>query len=367
MSLVQLTSSPDWNYHDLMIHRVHEILIVASPYDAYILEEDGRLTEQILTEYLGMNLSYAPRAWRASTATEAMELLMKQKFDLVIALIRISDMDPLSFGTQVKKRYPHIPFILLVYDTTELGPFQDFIHKHAIDKVFVWSGNANVFPVIIKYIEDRRNLKNDIEKGDVRAIIVVEDNPRYYSIILPRIYSDVLYHTRNLIDQSLNNTHRLLRLRARPKVLLTSTFEEAQKYVNICNENLLGIISDIGFPRNGKLDQNAGFELARWVRARDTHLPFLLQSTRLDVEEKAKELNVEFLNKTSKTLLQDVGDFIRENFGFGDFIFRYENREEAARASTLIELEECLKTVPEESIVYHATRNHFSNWLATRG
>jgi len=356
-----------WNYHDLMLHRVHEILLVASPYDAYILEQDGRLTEQIMTEYIGMNLSYAPRVWNASSAAEAMEMLKKQKFGLVIALLRISDMNPISFGKQVKDKFPQIPVVLLLYDTTELGLLQDYFYEEAIDKVFVWNGDANVFPVIIKYIEDKKNVKRDIKKGDVRAIIVVEDNPRYYSIILPRIYSEVLYHTRILMDESLNDTHRLLRLRARPKILLCSTFEEAQKYVRICKENLLGIISDIRFPQNGKLSDKSGYELAKWVRTRDPHLPFLLQSTRIDAELKAKELKVEFLNKKSKTLLQDLGDFIRENFGFGDFIFRDKNGKEATRATTLFELEECLKTAPEESIVYHATRNHFSNWLAARG
>lgn len=357
----------EWNYHDLMLHRVHEILLVASPYDAYILEQDGRLTEQILTEYLGMNLSYAPRAWRASSAKEAMKLLSRQKFDLVIALLRIPDLDPVTFGSRVKEKHPHIPVILLVYDTTELAALQPHLHEDAIDKVFVWSGDAHVFPVIIKYVEDGKNVKRDIEKGDVRAIIVVEDNPRYYSIILPRIYSEVLYHTRALMDKSLNDAHRLLRLRARPKILLASSFEEAQEFVKICKNNLLGIISDIRFPRNGVLDDEAGFRLVKEVRKQDSHLPFVLQSTRAEAEPEVRALDVEFLNKRSEKLLQDLSDFIRENFGFGDFIFRYENGEVAAQASTFLELQKSLKTVPDESIVYHATRNHFSNWLAARG
>ncbi|MEE9166954.1 MAG: PEP/pyruvate-binding domain-containing protein [Candidatus Neomarinimicrobiota bacterium] len=354
-------------YHDLMLYRVHEILLVSSPYDAYILEEDGRLTEQILTEYLGMNLSYAPRVWRASTAGVAMTLLSERKFDLVITLLRIPDMDPVTFGTKVKEKYPRIPVVLLIYDTSELLPLQSQLHEEAIDKVFVWSGNSNVFPVIIKYVEDKLNVVRDIEKGDVRVIIVVEDNPRYYSIILPRIYSEVLYLTRKLMDKSLNDTHRLLRLRARPKILLSSTFEEAQENVEICKDNLLGIISDVRFPRDGKLDDNAGFELAKWVRERDEHLPFLIQSTHADAELKVRELDAEFLNKRSRTMLQDLGDFVRENFGFGDFVFRYESGEEAARASTLLELEGCLASAPEASIISHATKNHFSNWLAARG
>lgn len=356
-----------WNYHDLMLHRIHEILLVASPYDAYILEEDGRLTEQILTEYLGMNLSYAPRVWRASTAARAMEMLSKRRYGLVITMLRISDMDPFSFGSQVKRKYPRIPIILLVYDSSELSYIKEEIHKSDIDKIFVWGGNAGVFPAIIKYIEDMKNVKRDVKKGDVRAIIVVEDNPAYYSRILPRIYSQIVQQTRALIDKSLNDAHRLLRLRARPKILLASSYEEAEKYFKKYHNNLLGIISDIRFPRKGELDANAGFKLAEWVRSIDPSVPILLQSTKDYLEEKANKLNVSFLSKKSKTLLQELSEFILNNFGFGDFEFRLPNGKVVAKASDLRELQMRLKTVPKKSIIYHAGKNHFSNWLAARG
>ncbi|MFQ6038060.1 MAG: PEP/pyruvate-binding domain-containing protein, partial [Candidatus Aminicenantales bacterium] len=296
-----------------------------------------------------------------------MEMLSQRNYDLIIALLRISDMDPITFAGRVKEKHPDIPVVLLVYDTSELRHLQDQIYGGPVDKVFVWGGNASVFPVIIKVIEDRKNAERDIRGGDVRAVVVVEDNPEYYSRILPRIYSEVLYHTRALMDKSVNATHRLLRLRARPKILFCSTYEEAQAYVQKFKDNLLGIISDIRFPRNGVLDDRAGLKLAEWVREVDPHMPFLLQSSRQDAREMADELGVDFINKTSNTLLQELRDFIKENFGFGDFVFRDQTGKEVARATNMMELEECLRTVPDWAIAYHATRNHFSNWLAARG
>ena len=354
------------SYHDLMLHRIHEILIVSSPYDAFIIEQDGRLTEQILNEYLGLHLGYAPRAWRASTATDAMEILSKRKFDLVITMLRIYDMDPISFGSQVKKMYPHIPVVLLAYDVAELKYLPEIIPVTSIDKVFIWNGNANVFPAIIKYIEDTKNIDRDIRIGDVRAIIVVENSPHYYSIILPQIYSEIIYHTRHLMDKSLNDAHRMLRLRARPKIILVGTYEEAEKYFKQYQMNILGVISDIRFMRGGKENKSAGFELATWIRSIDPAVPILLQSSDETSTEKAQELRVDFLNKKSETLLQELRQFIVNNFGFGDFVFRFPDGKEIARASNLIELKDTLSQVPDESLLYHASKNHFSNWIAAR-
>ncbi len=342
-------------------------MLVASPYDAYILEEDGRLTEQILTEYLGMNLSYAPRVWRASTATEAMQMLEERNFDLILTMLRISDLDPITFGKRVKKDRPELPVILLVFDTSELKRMRNLLRGSAIDKVFVWSGDANVLPVIIKYVEDRKNVERDMETGDIRAIVVVEDSPRFYSIILPRIYRQVVHHTSRLMDESLNDTHRILRLRARPKILLASNYEEAVEMIKMCGDNLLGVISDIRFPKNGKRDISAGFKLGRWIRNRESAMPLLLQSTKPAGEKRAKRLDARFLYKESPTFLNDMSDFIVANFGFGDFVFRLPGGKVVASAATLKELEKALSEVPAKSIAYHAGSNHFSNWLAARG
>ena len=256
----------DGHFQDLMLHRIHDILLVASPYDAFILEEDGRLTEQILHEYLGMNLSYAPRVWQANTASYAMDLLSRRSVDLVIVMMRISDMDLITFGTQVKELYKNKPIILLAFDESEIKQLPEDRDKF-MDNVFVWTGNSSVFPAIIKYIEDTKNVKRDTRKGDVRSIIYIEDTPRYYSSILPLIYKETLFHTKQLIDKSLNNTQRLLHMRGRPKVLLAKDYEKAERYFKHYKNNILGIISDIRFPKNGKLHSNAGTLFAKYIHS----------------------------------------------------------------------------------------------------
>ena len=180
------------NFQDLMLHRIHEILLVASPYDAFILEEDGRLTEQILYEYLGMNLSYAPRVWLAKNAKTGLKQLAERSYDLVIVMMRISDMDPITFGEEVKKTYPDKPVILLAFDESEISMLPQKRLAKTIDKVYIWSGNANVFPAIIKNIEDKMNMERDYKIAGIRSIVMVEDNPRYYSIVLPLIYRTAL-------------------------------------------------------------------------------------------------------------------------------------------------------------------------------
>ena len=244
---------------------------------------------------------------------------------------------------------------------------ENLLRESAINKVFVWSGDANVLPVIIKYVEDRKNVERDMETGDIRAIVVVEDSPRFYSIILPRIYRQVVHHTTRLMDESLNDTHRLLRLRARPKILLASTYEEAVQMIEMCGDNLLGVITDVRFPKSGELDISAGFKLGRWIRNQESAMPLLLQSTKPAGEKRAKRMDAQFLYKESPTFLQDMSDFIEKNFGFGDFVFRLPGGKVVALAPTLKELEKVLPDVPIKSIAYHAGSNHFSNWLAARG
>jgi len=366
LSDIQNMQSQKLQFQDLMLHRVHEILMVASPYDAFILEEDGRLTEQILHEYLGMNLSYAPRVWRAATAGIALELLSKRPYDLVIVMLRISDMDPISFGKKVKELYPNKPIILLAFDESEIKQLPEH-YDDSIDSVFMWTGNSSVFPAIIKYYEDKKNIKRDIRKGNVRAIIVIEDTPRYYSNLLPMIYKEIVYHTKQLMDKSLNNTHRLLHMRARPKMLLAKNYEEAEKYFKRYRMNILGIISDIRFPENGIMNPNAGIKFAKFVRSVEKTMPIVLQSNEKGLEQEAKNLSVLLLEKNSPTLFQDLREFMVLNFGFGDFIFRNSAGKEINCATNIAELCEILQDISEDSLDYHASNNHFSNWLAARG
>ena len=363
MNLTSKTRS----FTELMLNRIHEILLVASPYDAYILEEEGRLTEQILNEYLGMSLRYAPRLWQTSTAAQALDLLTKRKFDLIIVMMRISDMDPITFGSLVKEIYPKKPVILLLFDQSELKQIPEKLPTNSIDRIFIYSGNANVFPAIIKLIEDKLNVKRDTRVGDVRSVIVVEDNPAYYSLFLPMIYKEIVFHTKDLLSKSFDDMHRIIQKRARPKILLASNFEDAKRYFIRYSNNVLGIISDIRFPRNGELDDNAGVKFAKWVRKKDPNMPIILQSTAKNKKHLADEVNAQFLHKHSITLLYELRRFIVNNFGFGNFTFRSPDGKKIGQASNLDELYRELETVPLESLIYHARSNNFSNWLAARG
>jgi len=354
------------SFNNLMSHRVHEILLVASPYDAFILEEDGGLTEQIMTEYIGMNFNYAPRVTRASTATDSMSYLAKDKFDLVIVMLRIEDTDPISLGKSIKKTYSHMPVILLAFDETEIKQLSQKLSPSAIDRVFIWSGDASVFPAIIKYVEDRKNAEQDIVKGDVRAIILIEDSPRMYSVLLPMIYREIIYLTKNLMNKTLNSTYKSLHLRGRLKVLLTPNYETAVHFSEKYGDNIIGIISDVKFLNKGKKDSHAGMKLAKAIREKHPSMPIILQSTEKDNYRLAKLIGADFLHKNSNTLLQDLRNFMILNFGFGDFIFKDKKGNEIQKATNIEELIKAVETVPIESIIYHGKSNHFSNWLAAR-
>ena len=223
---INLNNSKELKYHDLMLHRINEILLVSSPYDSFILEEDGNLSEQILHEFQGMNLSYAPRIWSADTAKNALELLNSRNFDLVIVMLRIADTDPVSFSKKIKSLYTDVPIVLLAFDESEIKQLNDQYIKY-IDDIFIWAGNSNIFPAIIKSYEDHKNIQRDIEIGDVRTILLIEDTPRNYSNLLPILYKEIIFHTKQLMDKSLNTEQRLLHMRARPKILLAKTYEEA--------------------------------------------------------------------------------------------------------------------------------------------
>jgi len=354
------------DFQDLMGHRIHEILLVASPYDAFILEEDGHLTEQILTEYIGMNFNYAPRVTRVSTGRQAMRIIKKKKFDLIILMLRIEDQDPISLGKRIKESYPKKPVILLSFDETELKQLPNEISPKSINRVFIWSGDAVVFPAIIKYIEDRKNAKQDIANGDVRSILLIEDSPRMYSVLLPLIYKEIMYQTKNLVNRSLSQSKRLLHLRGRPKILLTPNYETAQKFFKQYKNNMIGIISDVRFPKKGVKYSEAGLDFAKWARDIDPSIPILLQSTQRENEKMADDINANFLHKESPTLLNDLREFMISNFGFGDFIFRLPNEQEVERANTIEQFVKGIESIPVESLLYHANSHHFSNWLAAR-
>jgi hypothetical protein len=352
-------------FHDLMKFRVREILLVSSFYDAFVLEEDGGLSEHIFSAYIDLNLRFIPRVTRVSSAEEALKTLREKSYDLVITMTRISDMNPGEFGKKVKALNPQMPVILLTYEWVEVELLIRLRKTGSIDKVFYWTGDTRILLAIIKYIEDLKNVDNDIRLG-VRVILLIEDSPRFHSIFLPILYTEVMTQTRLLISEGVNDLHRLLRMRARPKILMAETYEEGKKLYKKYKDNLLGVISDIRFPRKGEIDEEAGFRFARRVKREIPDLPFLLQSTNIKNREVAYENGLDFLYKRSENLLYELQRFMLSNFGFGDFVFKNAKGEEIARAKNLQEFEDLIQIIPKESILHHGGQNHISIWLRAR-
>ena len=348
-----------------MVHRVREILLVSTPYDAFTLEADGRLTERVFTAYHELNLTAAPRITHVSTAARAMELLSQRRFDLVLTMARIADTDVGAFGHSVKVRFPTLPVVLLVLNESDLSRFPARVGP-SIDHTFWWTGDARILLAIVKLVEDALNAPHDIEKAGVRVIVVVEDSVRRYSSFLSMLYAELMIQSNSLSLEGVNEQHRLARMRARPKLLLARNYEEAMQLIGRYCDHLLALITDVRFPKNGEENAGAGFELVRHVQHLRPDAAILVQSAEPSNEAVADALDVHFAHKNSPTLLKDIRLFVTESLGFGDFVFRLPDRTEVARARDMMELEHALRTVPAESIVFHATGNHFSMWMMAR-
>ncbi len=354
-------------YRYLMRKRIVEILLVSSIYDSFIMEEDVRLSDQIYEEFHNLNLRTLPHISRASSVTQAEDLLREQKFDLVITMRRLGEVDPWAFAERVKK-IQEIPVILLLNNTSELNYYRrETTSDKLIDKVFVWNGTTSVFVAIIKMLEDRMNVDEDTSVGDVRVIIVVEDSIRFYSLYLPVLYSEIMRQTHRLIHEGRNDYHSLLQMSSRPKVLLASTFEEAIIYYEKYKDHLLGLITDIKFPRNGVLDPSAGFALVQVIRKDAPTLPIMIQSSDEANWVEADQLQGYFVNKNDRSLVHDLRNFLLNYMGFGSFTFRLPSEQVVAVANNLFEFREILEEVPIESLIYHAQSDHFSGWLSARG
>ncbi len=362
------TTSSFAGFGHLMPFRVQEILLVASMYDAFTLEEGGRLTELLLSEYRELNLSFPPHVTRASTGEEALRLMDTRRFDMVITMSRLGDMDATQLATLIKQRESDLPIYNLSFNPRELQHLQakDKEKVACIDRYFLWSGDVRLLLGMIKYCEDRQNVAHDTRYGDVRCILLIEDSVRFYSSYLPLIYTEVLNQTQSLMVEGINLSHRLLRLRARPKILLANTFEEAWDYYREFKDSLLGVISDGRFPWKGEENEDAGVEFIRRVKFVDPHTPAVLQSTNKDLAAVAEEIGAGFIHKKSRKLLKELRLFMLENFGFGDFVFRQADGTEVGRAPDLKTLAVLLRNVPGESIRHHASHDHFSNWLRAR-
>lgn len=354
-------------FQNLMRKRIRDIILVSSLYDLYLFEEDGRLYELIRNEYQGLNLSHSPELIRVSSGMDAIALAQEEKrYDLIITTLHIEDMTAAQLARLVKENKLNIPVVLLSHDNRELQLLLKTSEADLFDKIFVWLGDYRIIIAIIKFLEDRMNLDHDTSLVGVQNIIVIEDNVKDYSAFLPIIYTELLQQSQRLISEGINLTHKFLRMRARPKILLCSTYEEAWNYYKKYSDYVLGVISDIEFPRNGKMDSRAGIIFAEKVKSNHPDIPIVLLSNDKEIEEETKKVGASFILKNSPTLLLELRHFMNHYFSFGDFIFRTPDGYEVGRASDLNSMIEVLKTIPEESIRYHAERNHFSNWLKAR-
>ena len=353
-------------FEDLMPFRVQDILLVSSLYDSFILREDGRLNELLIGESLELN-QQIPGITHVSSGAEALALARSQlRFNLIVTNLEVGDMDAAQLARAVKKAELDVPVVVLAYDYREIKNFVARNPVTDIDRIFLWQGNVRILISIVKYVEDERNVFHDTKTMGVPVVLVVEDDIRYYSSFLPVIYTELITQSRSLISEGINVAHKLVRMRARPKILLYSNYEDAARQVMKYGEYLLGVVSDVEFPRGGELLPDAGFQLARMVRGMVPDIPIVLQSSRTEFMERAQAEGFSFLRKHSPTLLGDLRQFLVEQFGFGDFVFRLPDHTEVARASDLNALETLLHEVPAESIAYHGQRNHFSHWLMAR-
>lgn len=357
----------DTSFVDLMTKRIYNILLVANPYDAFMLEDDGRIDEKVFNEYMNLSLRYPPRFTQVSTMEEAWQRLDKMGYDLVICMPGSDNSDAFDIAHSIKKRYPYIPLVVLTPFSHGITARMEHEDLSIFEYVFCWLGNTDLLLSIIKLIEDKMNLAHDVKEVGVQMILVVEDSIRFYSSVLPNLYRFVLEQSKEFATEALNGHQRTLRMRGRPKIVLARTYEEAMSLYEQYQDNILGVISDASFPREGKKDPQAGARLLGEIRARDPYMPLIMESSETANRDVAHLFGASFVDKNSKKMGVDLRDAVSQNFGFGDFIFRDPaTMKEIARVHNLKELQNIIFTIPRESLYYHITRNHISRWLYSR-
>lgn len=357
----------DTSFANLMTRRIFNVLLIANPYDAFMLEDDGRVDEKIFNEYMNLSLRYPPRFTQVSTMEEAQEKLETTTFDLVICMPGTDNNDAFDIARSIKQTHTETPIVVLT-------PFSHGITKRMqnedlsiFEYVFCWLGNTDLLLSIIKLIEDKMNLEHDIKEVGVQMILLVEDSIRFYSSVLPNLYKFVLRQSQEFATEALNAHQRTLRMRGRPKIVLARSYEEAMMLYDKYANNMLGVITDARFPRNGEVDPHAGIRLIEEIRRRDEYLPLILQSAESENKVEALRLGVSFVDKNSKKMDVDLRETVSDNFGFGDFVFRNPHTgEEVVRIHNLRELQENIFTIPHELLLYHISRNHVSRWLYSR-
>lgn len=357
----------DTAFQNLMQRRIYNVLLIASPYDAFMMEEDGRIEEQLYFEYTSLNLSSPPRVAQASSYEDAYELLTTKSFDLIIAMPGNDIGQTFREAKTIKQLHPDIPFIVLTPFSREVSrrlANEDF---SGVDYVFSWLGNVDLLLAIIKLMEDKMNSDNDILEVGIQTILLVEDSIRFYSSVLPHLYKFLLKQSLVFSTEALNEHEQMLRMRGRPKVILARTYEEAQELYDKYKDKILGVITDVSFNRQGAKDKLAGIKLAREIKAKDPYVPIIIESSENENEVYAQELGVSFIDKNSKKFPVDLGRTITDNFGFGAFIIRNpETGKEVMRINDLKELQDNLFDIPDKLLLYHASHNDISRWLYSR-
>lgn len=360
----------DTSFNLLMQNRIRKVLVICSSYDFFMLEEDGRIDEQIFNEYVSLNLRYPPVFIHADSAKMAMGILESDRIDLVIEMLSIGDVDPFAFARQIKDKHPKIPIVVLTHFSREVSLKLENEDLSAIDYVFCWLGNSDLLLAIIKLIEDRMNAEFDIQEVGVQAILLIEDSVRYISAFLPVLYKVILEQTMEFMKEALNEHQKMLRRRGRPKILLASNYADALEIYRKFSHNVMGIISDVSFKMtSNRKDPKvlAGIEICRLIKSEDPNIPILLQSSDKSNEQYANALGTGFLHKYSKNLSFDLKDFIISNFGFGEFVFRNpDTLEPYCIAANLRDLQQLIMTVPDPILEYHTRRDDVSKWLNAR-
>ena len=356
------------NFHNLMQYRVKEILLISTFYDAYIFENDSLLSEQIVGEYHQLNLTTVPRITSVPTGEEALLLLKERHFDLVITTMRTGEANTFDLSRRIKEMHNNIPILLMLTVKSDIA----IINRNrdrlgSIDNVFLWNGDSRLILAMIKYVEDKRNAPYDTENGLVKVILLVEDSINFISIYLPLLYTEIMEQTQRLISQELNDNQKYNRMRTRPKVLVTSDYEEGIKLCKKYREHLLCVMSDMEFYKKGRLDSDAGVKFLSEIKNDNPDVACILQSSLLNNRRKAERLGVTFFHKQSQFLLKDLRNFIVENLGFGDLVFRDAQGGEIARAKKLSDFERILPTLPKEVIRRHTEQKDFSTWLTAHG
>ncbi|HRU13971.1 MAG TPA: PEP/pyruvate-binding domain-containing protein, partial [Dysgonamonadaceae bacterium] len=357
----------DTPFVQLMNKRIYNVLMIASKYDMFILEDDGRVDEQIFNEYTSLNLRYPPRFTQVSNGDDAMKELKTNRYELIICMPNMDNSEVFELSKKIKETYPEIPIVILTPFSKEVTKILEKEDLTGVDYVFSWLGDTDLLLAIIKLIEDRMNVEHDVKTVGVQTIMVVEDSVRFYSSMLPMLYKFVLYESKEFSKEALNDHLRMLRMRGRPKILLARNYEEAVELYSKYGDNMLGVISDMSFNREGTKDKLAGKKLGEWIRSQDKYIPLIYTSSETSNRQYADEMKASFIDKNSKTFPQDLRKTVKDNLGFGDFIIiDPATKQEIFRIKNLKELQTNIRQIPEDSLYYHLAHNHFSRFFYSR-